>query len=247
MPTGERRSTGSVPVCRPAPAAPCSRAAAPRVAPGSQLDRSDPRPRRLPASRPQRDADPSTCTLVHLVSRLNLHPDAGGLLDRSRSRTCGHTQSDATPAAGAAAPTADEAGGWDADDRRHLSHDRTDVRPARPGAGSGAGTGQVPETSGRTQRLMLRAIGQYQQAFAGRPSPCRFTPSCSEYSREAIETFGAGRGGWLTVRRLLRCRPFGPSGFDPVPERSDVPQASASADAHLTHHVRPLPDWSTDR
>ena len=67
------------------------------------------------------------------------------------------------------------------------------------------------------QRVMLRSIGAYQRAFAGRPSPCRFFPSCSEYSREAIETHGAGRGLWLTVRRLLRCRPFGPSGFDPVP------------------------------
>ena len=64
---------------------------------------------------------------------------------------------------------------------------------------------------------MLRAIDWYQRAFAGRPSPCRFFPTCSEYGREAIETHGAARGGWLTVRRLARCRPFGPSGFDPVP------------------------------
>jgi uncharacterized protein len=64
---------------------------------------------------------------------------------------------------------------------------------------------------------MVRAIDWYQRAFAGRPSPCRFFPSCSEYGREAIETHGAARGGWLTVRRLSRCRPFGPSGFDPVP------------------------------
>ena len=64
---------------------------------------------------------------------------------------------------------------------------------------------------------MLRAIASYQRAFEGRPSPCRFYPTCSEYSREAIETHGAGRGLWLTVRRLVRCRPFGPSGFDPVP------------------------------
>ena len=64
---------------------------------------------------------------------------------------------------------------------------------------------------------MLRAIEGYQRAVDGRPSPCRFFPSCSEYGREAIEVHGAGRGLWLTVRRLLRCRPFGPSGFDPVP------------------------------
>ena len=65
---------------------------------------------------------------------------------------------------------------------------------------------------------MLRAIDVYQRAFAGRPSPCRFHPSCSEYGREAIERHGAGRGLWLTVRRLMRCRPFGSSGFDPVPD-----------------------------
>ena len=64
---------------------------------------------------------------------------------------------------------------------------------------------------------MLDAIGFYQRAFEGRPSPCRFFPSCSEYSREAIETHGSGRGLWLTVRRLVHCRPFGPTGFDPVP------------------------------
>ena len=65
--------------------------------------------------------------------------------------------------------------------------------------------------------MMLRAIGAYQGAFEGRPSPCRFFPTCSEYSREAIEVHGSARGLWLTVRRLVRCRPLGPSGFDPVP------------------------------
>ena len=64
---------------------------------------------------------------------------------------------------------------------------------------------------------MLRAIAGYQRAVAGSTSPCRFFPSCSEYGREAIEVHGPGRGLWLSVRRLLRCRPFGPSGFDPVP------------------------------
>ena len=67
------------------------------------------------------------------------------------------------------------------------------------------------------RELMLRAITAYQRAFEGRPSPCRFFPTCSEYSREAIEIHGSARGLWLTVRRLVRCRPFGPSGFDPVP------------------------------
>ena len=45
---------------------------------------------------------------------------------------------------------------------------------------------------------------------------CRFTPSCSAYAMEALETRGAIRGGWLVIKRLLRCRPFGRSGYDPV-------------------------------
>jgi putative membrane protein insertion efficiency factor len=52
----------------------------------------------------------------------------------------------------------------------------------------------------------------------GRPSPCRFTPTCSAYAVEALEVHGRWRGLWLTLRRLVRCRPFGPSGWDPVPE-----------------------------
>jgi putative membrane protein insertion efficiency factor len=70
-----------------------------------------------------------------------------------------------------------------------------------------------------TQRRALSWIEAYQRAFAGRPSPCRYFPTCSHYAHEAFEVHGTARGGWLTLRRLLRCRPFGPSGFDPVPER----------------------------
>jgi uncharacterized protein len=61
-------------------------------------------------------------------------------------------------------------------------------------------------------------VDWYQRVFEGRPSPCRFTPSCSTYAREALIVHGTGRGLWLTLRRLTRCRPFGPSGYDPVPE-----------------------------
>jgi uncharacterized protein len=66
---------------------------------------------------------------------------------------------------------------------------------------------------------LMRAVDWYQRATEGRPSPCRFTPSCSSYAREALTVHGTGRGLWLTVRRLARCRPFGPSGFDPVPDQ----------------------------
>lgn len=47
---------------------------------------------------------------------------------------------------------------------------------------------------------------------------CRFEPSCSNYGIEAFQRFGVIRGFYLTARRLLRCRPFGPHGYDPVPE-----------------------------
>ena len=64
-------------------------------------------------------------------------------------------------------------------------------------------------------------VDWYQRAMAGRPSPCRFTPSCSSYAREALLVHGSRRGLWLTVRRLSRCRPLGQSGWDPVPEPGD--------------------------
>ena len=54
---------------------------------------------------------------------------------------------------------------------------------------------------------------------SGRPSPCRFEPTCSAYGIEAVERFGALRGGVLTLRRLGRCHPWGKIGLDPVPEQ----------------------------
>lgn len=50
------------------------------------------------------------------------------------------------------------------------------------------------------------------------PSACRFWPTCSAYALEALEKHGVLRGGWLTLRRILRCHPFGGCGCDPVPD-----------------------------
>ena len=71
---------------------------------------------------------------------------------------------------------------------------------------------------GLAARVLLLGIRLYQAVRAGRPSPCRYFPTCSAYGHEAIERHGALRGSWLTARRLSRCHPWGGSGFDPVPD-----------------------------
>lgn len=55
---------------------------------------------------------------------------------------------------------------------------------------------------------------------------CKFCPTCSEYMIEGLQSHGLWRGGWLGIRRVLRCHPFGPGGLDPVPASSSMPVSS---------------------
>ena len=67
-------------------------------------------------------------------------------------------------------------------------------------------------------RLLLAAIALYQRTLSVWLGPrCRFHPSCSSYTATCIERFGAAQGSWLGARRIARCHPFHPGGFDPPP------------------------------
>jgi len=71
------------------------------------------------------------------------------------------------------------------------------------------------------EKLLVGLIQIYRYTlspYLGRQ--CRFEPSCSMYALEALHTHGAARGSWLAARRLCRCHPFHPGGYDPVPPRA---------------------------
>jgi hypothetical protein len=78
----------------------------------------------------------------------------------------------------------------------------------------------VPITLGNLPRLIvLSLIRLYQLTFSRMlpQSTCRFYPTCSHYGFQAIHKYGLLRGGWLAFVRILKCQPFNPGGFDPVP------------------------------
>ena len=79
-----------------------------------------------------------------------------------------------------------------------------------PGVGSGR--------RGPVAWLAIKVIRGYQILMAWSPPRCRFAPTCSQYALEAVQRHGTGRGGWLAVKRVCRCHPWGGVGADPVPE-----------------------------
>lgn len=66
------------------------------------------------------------------------------------------------------------------------------------------------------RKIGLGLIVAYQRLFAWMPSSCRYTPSCSQYTYAAIERYGLFRGAWMGMRRIGRCHPMHPGGYDPV-------------------------------
>ena len=71
-----------------------------------------------------------------------------------------------------------------------------------------------------TRRLVLGLILVYRYGLSPLWAPtCRYAPTCSEYALEAVNQHGALRGGWLAVRRIARCHPWGGAGYDPVPAK----------------------------
>lgn len=80
-----------------------------------------------------------------------------------------------------------------------------------------------------TRSLLIAPIRLWQATISAiLPPTCRFHPSCSTYAITAIERFGPVRGVWLGARRIIRCHPWGGSGYDPVPERPPERPAASS-------------------
>jgi hypothetical protein len=98
-------------------------------------------------------------------------------------------------------------------------------------------TGRSP-----VRRALLGVIGFYSRAVSpALPPRCRFAPTCSAYAAEAIERHGAARGTWLALRRLAKCAPWHPGGWDPVPGTDVAHRASSTAGTPASGAPHPEP------
>ena len=80
------------------------------------------------------------------------------------------------------------------------------------------------------KRIAILLIRFYQlflsplKILFGAANSCRFTPSCSRYAIEALEVHGLWKGSWLAIKRISKCHPWGPFGYDPVPPKAERPK-----------------------
>ncbi len=93
----------------------------------------------------------------------------------------------------------------------------TNLRLNRKAIEKGKRNGGVPVGVKMIKKVGIGTIVFYQKLISPiLPTSCRFYPTCSDYSRQAIEKYGLARGCWLGIKRILRCHPFYPGGYDPV-------------------------------
>ena len=78
---------------------------------------------------------------------------------------------------------------------------------------------RLPQTFKRILTLPLIGLVRFYQVCISplKPATCRFTPTCSQYALQALQKYGPIKGSWLALKRILRCHPWGGSGYDPVP------------------------------
>ncbi len=101
---------------------------------------------------------------------------------------------------------------------------------------------------GPVARALLASIGFYSRAVSpALPPRCRFAPTCSAYAAEAVAVHGAARGSWLALRRLLKCAPWHPGGFDPVPApRAGRTTPGTGGDGRTSRTAAPLSGAAAD-
>jgi putative membrane protein insertion efficiency factor len=93
------------------------------------------------------------------------------------------------------------------------------------------------------QFVVLQLLRGYKWAISPMfPPSCRFVPTCSEYALEAVERYGAARGGWMALMRLLRCHPFAHGGLDPVVRQGLKPQCCSGVDGATGRRALSRPD-----
>ena len=72
------------------------------------------------------------------------------------------------------------------------------------------------------KKVLISIINLYQRMPLSSHGMCRFYPTCSEYAKESINTYGSIKGSFMAIKRILRCNPFGSYGYDPVPLKEEI-------------------------
>lgn len=72
------------------------------------------------------------------------------------------------------------------------------------------------------KKVLISIINLYQKMPLASHGLCRFQPTCSEYAKESINTYGSIKGSFMAIKRILRCNPFGSCGYDPVPLKEEI-------------------------